>query len=126
MARKLLYRLEDMKKAAEFAIRFYEDRKRAGSSLEFELCQSAIERQIEIFCEAATQIGKKYPEFTQIHPEIPWKNIYGMRILLSHEYHKIETAKILQIVKEQLPDLLGQIDQLITSAQTFDEVKPSL
>ena len=125
MARNLIFRLEDMKKAAELAIRFYNDRKTASNSVEFEMCQSAIERQIEIFCEAATQIGKKFPEFTQIHSEIPWKDIYGMRILLSHEYHKVETEKILQIVKDHLPVMLGQIDQLMISAQTYDNNKPA-
>ena len=113
MTRNLIDRLRDMKNAAELAIKFTANVK---DELEFDedaLIRSAVERQIEIFCEAATKIGNKYPEFTQNHNEIEWEEIYGMRIILAHIYHRVESPTIWRVLKNYFPEIITQLDRLI-------------
>ena len=60
----------------------------------------AIIRNFEIIGEASKNIPvdvqKKYPE-------IPWKKMYGLRNLISHEYFGIDYEMIWEIAKNNLP-----------------------
>lgn len=39
------------------------------------------------------------------YPEVPWTNIFALRNIISHEYAAIDPEEILNIVKNDLPDL---------------------
>ena len=71
--------------------------------------QSAIIRQIEIIGEAAKNIPlsirKKYPD-------IPWKDIVGMRDVISHGYFKVDLFIVWKVIKEDLPDLKEKIEEV--------------
>lgn len=47
------------------------------------------------------------------YPAIPWKQIIGMRNILSHEYMSIDPELVLDIVKSELTPLLIEVRRII-------------
>lgn len=74
------------------------------------LFQDAIVRTIEIIGEAAARISD---ETKNAHPEIPWKEIVGMRNRLVHEYLDVDAQKVWQTVKDDIPQLIEKIQPLV-------------
>jgi len=72
--------------------------------------QLAIERALEIIGEAA---GRVSATFRDTHSEIPWRQIIGQRNVLIHEYGEIKQERIWKVVKENIPQLIEQLEQLI-------------
>jgi len=65
----------------------------------------AVIRNFEIIGEASKHIPK---EIVEKHPEIPWKKMYGLRNIVSHEYFGIDYEMIWEIAKHDL--IKNQID----------------
>ena len=53
-------------------------------------------------------------EFTAAHPEIPWENIVGMRHKVVHDYLGVDEDIVWQVVIEDLPRLVEQLEPLVT------------
>lgn len=70
----------------------------------------AIIRSIEIVGEAASKLSM---EFRNEHSNIPWQKIIGMRNRLIHVYFDIDHAVIWKTVKENLPHLIQQIQNIL-------------
>ncbi len=70
----------------------------------------AISRCIEIIGEAAGHIK---PEQRKKLNDIPWDNVIGTRIIIAHAYMRIDLNIIYQIVKNDLSDLIKQIDKIL-------------
>jgi len=49
---------------------------------------------------------KLSPEYTQMHKEIPWKKISGMRDFAAHGYHVMDNEIIWDVVSYSLPGLV--------------------
>lgn len=47
------------------------------------------------------------------HPDIPWKQIAGLRDLLTHEYFRIDMAEIEKIVERDLAPLAAAVGSLL-------------
>ena len=62
-------------------------------------------------------ITKLDPEFMETNPQIPWKEIRGFRNRLVHDYEGINMALLWEIVKTDLPDLIGKLNGLLTPPQ---------
>ncbi len=75
------------------------------------LLVSAVTRQIEIIGEAANMLTL---EIRGEHPEVPWKQIIGMRNKIIHEYFAVQTDTVWDVVMNDLPVLRGQLDAIIT------------
>lgn len=71
--------------------------------------QRAVVMSIMIIGEAATKIMDGYPDFTQAHPEIPWRAMRGMRNRITHGYFDINLDVVWNTVQTALPDLLKQL-----------------
>jgi len=74
------------------------------------LLQHAIIRLIEIVGEAARNIST---EFKAAHPEIPWSGIIGMRNQLIHEYFRVDSDKVWEVVKKDMAPLIVLIEPLV-------------
>ncbi len=75
-----------------------------------DLLQNAVMHLIQIVGEAARKVS---PEFKQAHPEIPWQGIIGMRNRLVHDYFRIESSRVWEVIKKDLPALIPLIEPLI-------------
>ncbi len=75
--------------------------------------RDAVIRNLEIVGEAARRLVEECPEFTQRHPEVPWRTIYAMRNRLSHGYFEINLDIVWDTIKTSLPELEGQVRGLL-------------
>lgn len=101
-------RLLDILEAIE-RIEKYTESGRASFD-EDELVQTWVIHHLQIIGEAAR--GLSETTITQ-HPEIPWRNIIGMRHILVHNYFGIDTAIAWRAVKDDLPDLKSNVQKLL-------------
>jgi len=71
--------------------------------------QSAVVRQIEIIGEAVKNIPKS---FRDKYPNIPWKDIAGMRDKLMHHYFGVDLNTVWKAVVEDIPSLKKQVQEI--------------
>lgn len=72
---------------------------------------SAVVRKLEIIGEAAKQV----PDYiTQRYPEIPWKEMAGMRDRLTHFYFGIDYKLVWITVKERIPQIIPLIKKILS------------
>ena len=71
---------------------------------------SAVIRKFEIIGEAV----KKIPDEIKIHyPNIPWKEIAGMRDRLIHFYFGVDYKLVWETIKNRLPELKSFIEKIL-------------
>jgi uncharacterized protein with HEPN domain len=105
--------LEHIAQAIQYATEYVEG---VGSVSAFRLSQrdqDAVIRNIEIIGEAARQIQQHAPEFVTAHPELPWRDMQDMRNRMIHNYFAVNLNVVWSTVKDDLPPLKRQIDQLL-------------
>jgi uncharacterized protein with HEPN domain len=83
-----------------------------------EITRLAVERELEILGEAARRVSSR---FRDGHPEIPWKEMVGLRNVISHEYDKVNYAEIYRIVCERIPELITVLELLVPSPPPLEE-----
>lgn len=64
-------------------------------------------------------------DFQALYPDIPWKDIRGMRNIVAHHYGKMDTGILFEIVKNNIPELERQIDAMLLEAQLSNDVAQS-
>ncbi len=70
----------------------------------------AVIRNFEII----GKVSKNIPsEIKDKYPEIPWKKMYGLRNLISHEYFGVDYEMIWEIAKNNLPQNQADIEKII-------------
>jgi len=74
------------------------------------MMRSAVERQLEILGEAARRVSQA---FKDEHPEVPWRQVVGLRNVLAHEYGDIRDERVWQIVSGDLPTLINHLKPLV-------------
>ncbi|MDA0267732.1 MAG: DUF86 domain-containing protein [Cyanobacteria bacterium] len=56
-----------------------------------------------------------YPELRAQHPQIPWKQIAGMRDKSVHDYRQVNSRRVWQIIQTSIPELLQNIQPLLST-----------
>ena len=82
--------------------------------------QQAVIMSLIIIGEAATRVMEGYAAFTQSHPEVPWRNMRGMRNRMAHGYFDVNLELVWQTAQEWLPELLKQLPAVRLDAATKD------
>ena len=75
-----------------------------------QLHQFAAVKALEIIGEAASKISE---EIREAPPEIPWREMIGMRNRLIHEYTRIDVTKSLGHNSRRYPPLIATIHPLV-------------
>lgn len=74
------------------------------------LLQDAIVRQLGILGEAAARVSGEYRNTC---PDVPWRDIVGMRNRLVHDYWDTDVGEVWRTVTHDLPDLIDTLVALI-------------
>jgi uncharacterized protein with HEPN domain len=101
--------LLDMLLAAQDAAGFVTGLGEAGFR-QSRLHQNAVIRSLEVIGEAA---GKISPAVQAAHPEIPWREITGMRHRLIHGYAEIDLGLVWSVVNGKLGPLISALARLV-------------
>jgi uncharacterized protein with HEPN domain len=72
----------------------------------------AVTRAFEVLGEAAKRIPQT---FRANHPDIPWREMAGMRDKLIHEYFAVDVNVLWKTIKEDLPLIRSSIASLLLS-----------
>ena len=70
-----------------------------------------------IIGEAAAKLMDSHPDFTDAHPEVPWRSTRGMRNRIAHGYFDINIDVVWDTVQTALPELLGHLNRLRQGSQ---------
>jgi uncharacterized protein with HEPN domain len=65
--------------------------------------RDAVVRNLEILGEAAKRVSEK---IRLSHPEVPWREVAGMRDKLIHDYGQVDTLRVWDVIESRLPALL--------------------
>jgi uncharacterized protein with HEPN domain len=71
---------------------------------------SAVTRKLEILGEAVKGIPE---EVRQTHPDLPWKEMAGMRDKLIHFYFGVDHNLIWKTIKDRLPKVKFEIQKML-------------
>jgi len=81
-----------------------------GEFIKDDKSSTAVVKKIEIIGEAI----KNIPRDVRVkYKAIPWKDIVGMRNKITHNYFKIDYEIVWNVVKEKLPALKIQIEEVL-------------
>jgi len=72
--------------------------------------QDAIVRRLEIIGEAVKNIPAA---FKTKHPDVPWKQMAGMRDVLVHEYFNVDLSLTWTVVKRELPSIKMKLQHML-------------
>ena len=75
----------------------------------------ALVRTLEIIGEAA----KRLPDSVrQRYPDIPWRGMAGMRDRVVHGYDRVDLQVVWDVVKQDIPHIKPQIEQIVADYQS--------
>ena len=111
--------IEHMQQAAADACRFVEALTK-DDFLEDKRTQHAVILNLIIIGEVATKVMEHYAEFTQAHPQVPWRSMRGMRNRVTHGYFDINLDVVWDTVQTALPELVRHLPEIRRDADDED------
>jgi uncharacterized protein with HEPN domain len=72
--------------------------------------QDAVIRNLQIIGEASKKVST---EARAAHPEVPWKNMTGMRDRVVHDYFGVSLDMVWDVVENHLPPLRDKVQKLL-------------
>jgi uncharacterized protein with HEPN domain len=74
------------------------------------LLQDGVIRQLEVMGEAARNLSE---DLRNEYPEIPWRQMIGLRNRMIHAYFNVDLQIIWEIVQGDIPDLKQKMKQIL-------------
>ena len=74
------------------------------------MMRDACIRQLQVVGESCRNVTF---ELREKYPEIPWKQIVGLRIIVIHEYFGVDENVIWEIIQNDLPSFKRQVQEII-------------
>lgn len=68
--------------------------------------------QLIFIGESIKVLDAKNAEYLVHYPEIPWREIMGLRDVIAHEYHRIDAEEIFSVIKNDFPVLLETVQRM--------------
>lgn len=72
--------------------------------------QDAVIRTLEIMGEATKRLS---PEIRGKYPDVPWKNMAGVRDKLIHDYFGVNFDIVWEIVRNELPGVAIELEKIV-------------
>ena len=92
-------RILDMLEMCDLLVEHAADEQRLASD---PVIQGAAQRWIEVLGEAASHVSD---ELKAEHPEIAWREIVGIRVILAHGYFHIDQDIVSDVILNDVPRL---------------------
>lgn len=74
------------------------------------IVQDAVIRQLLIIGEATKRLTM---EFRDRHPDVPWRDMAGMRDLLVHSYNRVDVDEVWRAATVDVPSLADRLEALL-------------
>jgi len=78
------------------------------------LLLSGVIRELQILGEAAGKISQGTQD---LYPDLPWKQLVGMRNRLIHAYFDVDNEVIWMTAKNNLPGFCGQLEIIVSQIE---------
>ncbi|MGL5083466.1 MAG: HepT-like ribonuclease domain-containing protein [Microcoleaceae cyanobacterium] len=72
--------------------------------------QDAVIRRLIVIGEATKRLSMT---FREAYPDIPWKEMAGLRDIVVHDYDEIDFNRLKPVIEAKLPEVLRQIEPLL-------------
>lgn len=118
MRRKTAKWLEDIRCSAVFILGAVEGKSLAHYESD-PLVRAAVERHFEIIGEAVGRLAREDPETAARIGDYP--RIIAFRNVLIHGYDLVDHTTVWEVIRENLPPLLSQVEGLLREAEAAEE-----
>lgn len=78
--------------------------------------QDLVSYRLQVIGEAAKRISN---DLTEKYPNLPWREMKGMRDILIHQYDKIIIEILWETVKDRLPEVESEIRRIYNDMSEF-------
>ncbi|MEJ5172226.1 MAG: DUF86 domain-containing protein [Hydrogenothermaceae bacterium] len=116
MKREIVDYIEDIIEAMEKAMEFVENME-YEDFIKDDKTVYAVIRALEVIGEAVKNIPY---EVRSLYPDIPWKEMAGIRDKLIHDYFGVDLLIIWRTVKFSIPNLTSAFDKILKDLETGD------
>lgn len=74
-----------------------------------------LTKMVEIIGEAAYKLSR---DFIGAHPELPWKEMIGMRHVLVHGYYQITPEDLWDVIQNDIPSLIPTLEKFLSELKS--------
>lgn len=74
---------------------------------------AAIAHLVEQVGEQFVEIHRGHERFVKEHPEVPWREVEGMRHRMAHPYGRVDPKVVRTVLEADLPELLRQVAAIL-------------
>jgi uncharacterized protein with HEPN domain len=111
--RNNLFFLKDMENSVRKILKYTENID-FETFLNDEKTIDAVERNFEIIGEAVKSLSD---DFKNTYPDIPFRQIAGMRDKIIHDYFGVDYEIVWKTIKSKLPEFKSNIDKIIKTIE---------
>lgn len=107
--------LEDIQEAMQRIISYASDLSSFEEFTRDTKTQDAVIRNLEIIGEATKKLSDSVK---QAHPQVPWREMAGMRDKMIHDYFGINYDIVWKVASDQVPKILQEIQRVRADQET--------